>query len=64
MVLAVLVSLVDLDRTGADGCFGSLSAGDYGGQAFTQEDPVIAISEFLTKNPDKYDAIMRCMLKG
>jgi hypothetical protein len=68
----------NIDRpTGADGVgrFGKLGdlagdfgeflkVGSYGGQDSQQEDPVIAISEFLTKNPDKYDAINEMYAKG
>jgi hypothetical protein len=47
------------------GDFGEfLNVGSYGGQDSQQEDPVIAISEFLTKNPDKYDAINEMYAKG
>jgi hypothetical protein len=70
--------MIDLATgTGADGVgrFGKLGdlagdfgeflkVGSYGGQDSQQEDPVIAISEFLTKNPDKYDAINEMYAKG
>jgi hypothetical protein len=70
--------MIDLATgTGADGVgrFGKLGdlagdfgeflkVGSYGGQDSQQEDPVIAISEFLTKNPGKYDAINEMYAKG
>jgi hypothetical protein len=70
--------MIDLATgTGADGVgrFGKLGdlagdfgeflkVGSYGGQDSPQEDPVIAISEFLTKNPGKYDAINEMYAKG
>jgi hypothetical protein len=70
--------MIDLATgTGADGVgrFGKLGdlagdfgeflkVGSYGGQDSPQEDPVIAISEFLTKNPDKYDAINQMYASG
>ena len=70
--------MIDLATgTGADGVgrFGKLGdlagdfgeflkVGSYGGQDSQQEDPVIAISEFLTKNPDKYGAINEMYAKG
>jgi hypothetical protein len=70
--------MIDLATgTGADGVgrFGKLGdlagdfgeflkVGSYGGQDSQQEDPVIAISEFLTKNPDKYGAVNEMYAKG
>jgi hypothetical protein len=70
--LGDLVTGTGADGVGSFGKLGDLAGdfgeflkvGSYGGQDSQQEDPVIAISEFLTKNPDKYDAINEMYAKG
>jgi hypothetical protein len=70
--LGDLVTGTGADGVGSFGKLGDLAGdfgeflkvGSYGGQDSQQEDPVIAISEFLTKNPDQYDAINEMYAKG